>query len=361
MLIRRVRAAPLPMRHIPEHQTSFTTYKDVTNVLVEIEGDDGLIGIGEGALIPQHLGEDQETALRTIEGRFAPLLIGVDPFDVSAIHARLRRVVAEAKGAKSAIDIAIHDLQARSLGVPLFALLGGRVRESFPTATGIGYGPSASMIAEIERQIAAGFHSFEVKMSGNAAEDLVRCRDITQAVPADVALILDPNEGWTVSETIEIGRRIEAAPQRVFFEQPVHKENVSGMAMARRAMRVPIIAHEPVTSPAYAYELVRAEAADVLNVTIARLGSFRACMDVVAISEAAGISYRIDAPIQSRIGDTAVAHLGLATNHVLAACDTHLNVDCPTVMTGGLRVEGETVTLPDATGLGVELAASPRT
>jgi L-Ala-D/L-Glu epimerase len=355
VLITSVRARPLSLRHIPQHQTAFTTYNEITNVLVEIETDAGLTGLGEGALIPQHLGEDQFAALRLVEERFAPLLIGMDPFDTNLLHRRLRRAVAEGKGARSAIDLALLDLQGKHLQVPLYTLFGGKVRDSFPTATGIGFAPAGTMVEELEKQLAAGFTSFEVKMSGEPRADLERCLELVRHLPHGVVLMLDPNEGWTVTDTIAIGRRLAPFGHQLYFEQPVRKENVSGMAAARRAMPVPIIAHEPVTSSAYAYELVKAEAADVINVTIARLGSMRACFDVIAIAAAAGLSYRIDAPIQSRLGDSALAHLGIATDHVLAACDTHLNVECPLTMHGGLAVDGETVTVPDTPGIGVEL------
>lgn len=214
------------------------------------------------------------------------------------------------------------------------------------------------MVEELEKQRAAGFRSFEVKMSGAPRADLQRGLALTLGLPNDVVLMLDPNEGWTVTDTIAIGKRLSDHAHQLYFEQPVRKENVSGMAAARRAKPVPIIAHEPVTSPAYAYELVKAEAADVINVTIARLGSMRACFDTIAITAAAGLLYRIDAPVQSRLGDSALAHLGMATDHVLAACDTHLDVDCPVTMRGGLAVDGETVTLRDTPGIGVEVELS---
>ncbi len=356
MRIAAVEATPLNLRHIPEHRASFTTYKHITNILVTITTDDGLVGLGEGALIPQHLGEDQPTALALVNERFRDVLIGLDPYDIRHAHALMRRVVAEGRGAKSAVDFALHDLAAQRMGVPLYTLLGGLVRETYTTASGVGFGTPAQMVAELQTKAAAGFTSFEVKMSGDADADLERCLVLAREVDPALHLILDPNEGWTVTETIDIGRRLSEFSNRFYFEQPVPKENVSGMAQARRFMRVPIIAHEPITSAAYAYEIIRAEAADIINVTPARLGSLVASRQVIEICEAAGLDYRIDTPIVSKIGETAVAHLGAACDHVLAAVSTHLDVAEGPDVVGGMTVEAGIVSLPTTPGIGVSVA-----
>src|SRR5690606_38449750 len=142
----------------------------------------------------------------------------------------------------------------------------GLVRETYTTASGVGFGTPAQMVAELQTKAAAGFTSFEVKMSGDADADLERCLVLAREVHPALPLILDPNEGWTVTESVDIGRRRSVCSNRFYFEQPVPKENVSGIAQARRFMRVAIIAHEPITSAAYAYEIIRAEAADIINV-----------------------------------------------------------------------------------------------
>ena len=130
------------------------------------------------------------------------------------------------------------------------------------------------------------------------------------------------------------------------------------MAHARRFMPVPIIAHEPITSPAYAYEIIRAEAADIINVTPARLGSLLASRQVIEICEAAGLDYRVDTPIVSKVGETAVAHLGSACQHVLAAVSTHLDVEGGPELSGGMMVENGHVSLTSEPGLGIKLVGS---
>lgn len=358
MRIVEVAAEPLNLHHIPEHQASFTTYRTITNVLVRITTDDGITGLGEGALIPQHLGEDQATALGLINEKFRPALIGLDPFDIRHAHKLMRRIVAEGRGAKCAIDFALHDIAAQAMGAPLYKFLGGLVLESYTTASGIGYGTPEKMVAEVREKSAAGYTSFEVKMSGNAPADLERCLALASEIDPAIHLILDPNEGWTVTETIDVGRRLAGFGNRFYFEQPVPKENVSGMAQARRFMPVPIIAHEPITSAAYAYEIIRAEAADIINVTPARLGSLVASRQVIEICEAAGVDYRVDTPIVSKIGETAVAHLGAACQHVLAAVSTHLEVEGGPEVSGGMAVENGVVSLPGDPGLGITLSGS---
>ncbi len=357
MKIDSVKAVPLNLKFVPEHKTSFTTYKQINNILVVIKSDDGITGFGEGALIPQHLGESQGNALSLVNDQLAPKFIGIDPFDKKYIYKMMRSIVAEAKGTKSAIDLALYDLVAKKLSLPFYKLMGGIVQEKFPTASGIGYSSPDRMIEEIDEKIKMGYRSFEVKMSGHASSDLEVCSTIATSIPQNIVLMLDPNEGWNVTETIEIGKRLSKYGNRFYFEQPLPKENVSGMAQVRRIINIPIIAHEAITSVKYAYEIIRAEAADVINITLARLGSIDACLDVMALCKGAGIDFRIDSPIQSKVGDSALAHMGVSSEHILAACDTHLYIEGGPTIVGGIELEDGWVSVADKPGLGIDIVS----
>ena len=193
-------------------------------------------------------------------------------------------------------------------------------------------------------------------MSGDADEDIVRIKALTASASSDVVFMFDPNEGWTVSDAIRVGRSVNQCNGRIYFEQPVHRSLISGMTQVRRATGVPIIAHEPIVSPQAAFEVIEREAADIINVTLTRIGSFKRCLDVIALSKAAGLDFRIDAPLQTEVANTAAAHLAVATDHILAAVETHLHLTERVSRSGGLQIDRGTVTIPEGRGLGIEMS-----
>jgi L-alanine-DL-glutamate epimerase-like enolase superfamily enzyme len=125
----------------------------------------------------------------------------------------------------------------------------------------------------------------------------------------DVVIGVDPNEGWTVSEAI---RAIHAlAPYRLdYLEQPVKRQNVSGMAAIRRELDgVPLMADEGVMTLGDAYALARAEAVDVFCIKLYKMGGLRAAKKIAAVAEAAGIQLNIGGlAVQSQLEAAAGAH-----------------------------------------------------
>ena len=101
-------------------------------VLVRVHTDEGITGIGEGTLSPTWTGETRPGGLAVIRDLFAPELVGQDPRNINALMRRLNRVRVGNPFAKAAIDMAVWDIAGKAAGVPVYQLLGGKVREELP-------------------------------------------------------------------------------------------------------------------------------------------------------------------------------------------------------------------------------------
>jgi muconate cycloisomerase len=117
-------------------------------VILRLETDTGLVGLGEAPTLPdwggehaRYYGEDPETAIHMIQKYFTPILIGADPRDISKLMAQLDVPVRGHMCAKSAIDLALHDLAGKAAGVPVYQLLGGAMRKKIAICHSVGLAP----------------------------------------------------------------------------------------------------------------------------------------------------------------------------------------------------------------------------
>ncbi|MCL1899906.1 MAG: hypothetical protein FWG11_05250, partial [Promicromonosporaceae bacterium] len=205
MKITNIKATPVAVNYRPEYQADKRFYPKPpvqTNVVVELETDAGFVGWGEAAHAPGLYGE---TAFATIAGieYLASAIIGQDPRRITAINKDVDRLSPVGNiAAKAGIDIALHDLAGKILGVPVYQLLGGRTHESVKThITPATYEDTTSDLLELMNQ---GYHAFKQKMSGDLSYDLPLIDDLLDNVPAGVVLSLDVNQGWSVNDTVRV-------------------------------------------------------------------------------------------------------------------------------------------------------------
>src|SRR5205807_2862747 len=122
--------------------------------------------------------------------RLKPHVVGKDPFAIEAILAALDRSLAGASQAKAGIDCALHDLCARTLGIPLYNLLGGKVRDRVPVLRIVAIKTPAEMAANAEKLVGQGYRYLKIKVHGEVAEDVARVKAIRERVGNDVHLTI---------------------------------------------------------------------------------------------------------------------------------------------------------------------------
>ena len=140
--------------------------------IVRVRSDGGHAGYGYANASP-HMGSTFESLPQELE-RFKPLVIGKDPFALEAILQELDRSMSGANQAKAGIDCALHDLRARALGVPLYDLLGGKVRDSVPVLRILAIKSPEEMAGAAEKLLANGYRYFKIKLHGEVVLDVAR-------------------------------------------------------------------------------------------------------------------------------------------------------------------------------------------
>lgn len=329
-------------------------------VLVRIDTDEGVTGWGEAQADIGFFGETVEQVRAAIADYLGPQLIGKDPLD----REHLGRVIGyRGNGcAKSGIDMALHDLAGKAMGMPVSVILGGRRRTRVPVAIEVAGGKPEAMAEACAVLMRQGVRAFKPKVGGYPEADAERMRAIREAVGPEASLRADANQGFSPKEAVRFCRLCERYGVGLeLLEQPVAAHDLPGMAFVRRSVDTLIEADESCFTPQDALAVIRHEAADVLNIKLGKAGGFTQAKKIAALAEAAGLKCVLGTAFGLGLEIAAKAHLFAATEIVTDAVEfTELSLHGtllrpPWDARFGLPLEDGCLPVPDGPGLGVEL------
>lgn len=334
------------------------------HVMVRVETDEGLVGAGEAQADIGFFGETQEEVQAAIQDYLGPQLIGRDARD----REHLLWLI-DYRGnscAKAGIDMAIHDLMGRALGVPVSVLIGGANKQRVQVSIEIAGGPPEAMAQACVSFVAQGVRAFKPKIGTDPDRDAERLRVIREAVGPDVSIRADANQGYSVKEAIRLCRLAEKLDLRLeLLEQPVAASDLQGMAAVRRSVDTLIEADESCYTVQDAMQIVRHEAADVLNIKIAKAGGLYNAKKIAAVAEAAGLKCVLGTAFGLGLEVAAKLHLAASTMSVTDAVEftelgLHPNLLLPPHDTSlSLPLVDGCLPVPDGPGLGVQLGELP--
>ncbi|MBI3126583.1 MAG: dipeptide epimerase [Candidatus Tectomicrobia bacterium] len=257
--------------------------------LVRLRTDDGFEGVGDAEPFKGYSSGGRDETAEAIERRLGPALLGADPRRARAA-ARLMDEAAEGLyEAKAALAMALADLHARALGVPLHELLGGAVVEEVFFNGWIGILGPEEAAREASAYKKRGWISAKVKAGGDVEADAARVLAVREAAGRDFEIRIDANESYArVEDAVAFAREVRGAAPSL-FEQPVPRADLEGMARIRRAIGFPVMADECVYGHESLLRIIRAGAADIVKLKILKQGGLLPAREMAATAEAAGL------------------------------------------------------------------------
>jgi len=311
--ISKVRTRPLVLPLKQPYHWSYGIREAFAVNLIEVEADDGTIGIGECTVAPD------QTGTLSILDRLAAHLVGRSPYDVAPLLDEIFRreylghganVMRAANQMFSGIDMAIWDLQGKLAGLPVHRLLGGAHRKA------VGYfyflqGETAEELArDAAEAYARGERVFYLKVGRGDKLDL----EITAAVRAEIGnarLRLDANEGWGVHQAINMCKKLEKYDIE-FIEQPTVSFSIPAMAQVRQAVGIPVVADQAAFTLYDVYDICRQQAADMICIGPREIGGIQPMLKAAAVAEAAGLKICIHSSFTTGITTCAEHQIALA-------------------------------------------------
>jgi L-alanine-DL-glutamate epimerase-like enolase superfamily enzyme len=297
-------AHDLPLRE--PFEISLGTRKQARNVLVTVETETGVRGHGEGSPLPPVTGETQASALATARAA-ASVVEGRNVCSHRSLVADLRDAFPGCVSALFAVETAILDAYCRERALPLSEIFGGSP-EPVHTDLTIPILPPKAAAERASAAATAGFDHLKIKTGGSVSDDLERVVAVHEAAPAAV-LKVDANQGWTPAEAERFADELRSRGiQLALLEQPVAKDDITGLARVRDSVSVPVAADEAVFSPADAIRVVREDAADVINVKLGKSGLVNSAA-IAEITTAANLELMVGCMLESAVGIHTSAHL----------------------------------------------------
>ncbi|MGC9373043.1 MAG: mandelate racemase/muconate lactonizing enzyme family protein, partial [Thermovirgaceae bacterium] len=325
------------------------------HLLVGIETEDGVCGYGEASPSAAFMGETAYTAMDLIERDIKAALPGISVHDRVSIHRRLDRMVHGNGGAKSAIDLAVHDAAGKALGLPVCRLIGGRLRDKVPQAWVLGIQTVENGLEEAKSMLGRGYKAIKVKVGADADREIELLRLLRSELGYGFKLRVDANQGFSVREAFRFLDAVRELDLEC-VEQPVPRWDIRGLREVRERGGVAVMADESCSSLPDAIRIIEAGAADILNIKVPKVGGlYRACQ-IAAVAEAAGLSAVAGSNIEAGLGSLANIHFAASQ-----ACMVHDNdqIAVPLyeedLIDSEIPLEDGAVPVPEKPGLGVTL------
>lgn len=312
-------------------------FDEVRSIRVVLRDADGLEGIGEAT--PQKFyGETPETALAALDF-YAPRL-PENIFLLEQAEADLARAMTGNNSVRAALSTALHDLVGKRLGVPIYRLWGLDPATAPISTFTIGIDTPEKMRLKVRE--AAPYPVLKVKLG--TADDLAILQAIREETTKE--LRVDANCAWTAVHAVRMLPVLEEFGVTI-LEQPVARADLDGFAQIRRHARIPLIADESchvATDIPYLAGRV-----DGINIKLAKTGSLREALRMVAVARAHHLMVMLGCMVESSIAITAAAHLAPLVD-LIDLDGAALLAEDPWV---GATIEEGRLQLPEAPGLGV--------
>jgi L-alanine-DL-glutamate epimerase-like enolase superfamily enzyme len=284
-------------------------------VLVRVATDEGISGWGEA-----HHGRAHTAVARLIETTLKQLVMGLDPGEIVAIWDRMYRFQLASHGmgagaclAMSGIDMALWDIRAKALGLPLYKLLGG-TRKPIPAYAGgvsLGYQPPASLVDEAAKALAQGYRALKLRVGDSPERDVERLRTVRKAC-GDAVILTDANIGYTLEDV----RRVMPAMDELgvgWLEEPFPAHDHRSYREAKSLGRTPLAAGENHYTRFEFNRVIEDGAITILQPDLSKAGGITEALRIAALASAWKL------PVHPHSSMTGLNHA--ATIHFLAAID----------------------------------------
>ncbi len=313
MRIKTVQAwwVQIPIEASRQHRSDFGQLTTFDAAIVRIETDDGLVGWGEGKNAAGSAG-NYAALVHMLNHEIAPKLIGLDPGNISVIWEMLYNGVRQEKAlagghampelsrrghsvaAISAVDIALWDLLGKSLGQPVWRLLGGKKADRMPAYASGGWAAADKIGEQLQSYIASGgFKSVKMRvgiMDGAPHVSAARVKAARKALGPDVELMVDAHGTYTVAGAKRFMHLVEDC-DLAWFEEPVIADDKPGMAEVRAAGSIPIATGESEATRFAFRDLAMLRSADIFQPDPAFCGGITEAMRIGAIASAFNLRF----------------------------------------------------------------------
>ena len=327
----------------------------LSNVIVKIHTDGGVTGIGEAACDTT---EPVDVVRSMIDRHMVPRLVGQDPLNWEVL---IDLVSWDApRGATrfstSGIDLALHDLVGKALGVPVYTLLGGCRRERVLASIEVPRNTPEKMAEHSDEYYRQGIRGIKAKIGSDPVRDAECIRAIREKLGDGISLRADANRGYTVKEAITFCGLVEQYGVGLeILEQPVGTLDLDGTRQVKEATSIPVEVDESAFSLSQVHQIVKQNAADVINTKCGKAGGIRGVRQWAVVAESADLPIVIGTEWGAGLKVAAKLHLGAAIVNADPVVEFTEIMIHELLLKEPLQLHDGYIDVPGEPGLGMEL------
>jgi L-alanine-DL-glutamate epimerase-like enolase superfamily enzyme len=327
-------------------------------ILVKMTADDGTVGWGEAGPSRRWSAETTHSCYTTLKHYLGPIVIGRDPFDIAGLHEAMNTELAPGLDpgqpvAKAAIDLAVHDLICKHLGINLQSWIGAKGADRIELSYLVS-APNPDAVAKVVQEgLDQGFRSFKVKVGHDPENDVASMRAAME-VAQDCVVWPDANQGYTLDQALRAARGFEGLGVEL-FEQPIPMTDIYGMKRLLSATPMNISLDEAAMGLPFVIELIRREAVEGLVIKVNKVGGIHYGRQLCDLANNAGFKLIGSGLMDAPIGFAASVHLFAA-----------YGIDFPADLNGPQHIaedysakshpmDGQFALVPDEPGIGVTM------
>ena len=326
-----------------------------TSLLVRVRARSGQEGWGEVGVSPQRDGLGAAQLTETIDRILGPAVAGTEIGNFALLHRQMDSAIAGYQRLKAAIDTAAYDLLGKSLGVPVWKLVGGKVQDAI-SVIGWVMAPTAEECSQkAKAYVDAGFDTLKVKVGFGPEKDEEVVGAVRSAVGDKTKLRVDANCIYTRDQALESLKRL-ARFDIFHYEDPIAGADLEGMAWLRQRAPVRIMADESCITAEDLIRVIRAQAADIVKLSVQVNGGIYKTSQMMRIADAAGIPATLGHSGSLTTGALAEMHVAASAPNLLSPCEcVGLLKSSDDVVMEPLDLGKIKLPIPDRPGLGCEI------
>lgn len=324
MIITHVSYERLDLRLSEPYTIAYETVAHATNFILKIETRTKLLGYGCAAPDFTVTNETPLEVRDAIENSIIPYLKGKDAFMSTRILEELKVLLKTCSSVLAMVDMALLDLRAKKMDVPLYQFLGG-YRHSIPTSITVGILTVEDTLRAAAVFVKQGFYILKIKGGLSVDEDVEKMLRIREMFP-EIQLRFDGNQGYSVAQALDFVSRSKTAKIEI-FEQPTVVGKDEHMGLVTEGTSIPVMADESLKNLEDAFRLAQNKRINMVNIKLMKVGGIREAMHINSVAKSAGYEAMVGCIDECSLGISAGLHFSLSRSNIQHAdLDGHLDI-----------------------------------
>jgi o-succinylbenzoate synthase len=358
MKIVKVEVFPVSLPRKKPFTIALGTMTHSPHAVVRITTDEGVVGYGEASTWHVVYGYDQRDLVWAIERYLGPAVIGLNIYEIERVLERMNSVLPKNLMAKAGVEIACQDARAKALNVSLSQLIGGTLRNPIEVVETVDIVSMKEAAQMATKHVENGFRCIKIKIGLDPKEDVERVRVVREAVGKEIQLRVDGNQGYDRTSAMKACLAMEPFGLQ-WIEQPLPDWDLEGLAMLAEALWTPIALDESVYTLHDVYRVIKAKAADVINIKVAKCGGINPSLKIAHAAQSAGVPCFLGGCTETGVGTAAALHFGACAPNLVSGVEVGGSGSyIDDIVMEPITASKGLIQLPDKPGIGVEVDAN---